>query len=148
MTKHLSSEERVASLCRLFGCRFSEGRAEGAPSIKRAGVAERLFAAEAVYAVEGRGAEQDGHKYRAMAFQGGWLPEPYLQLKGDLAALFSHAVAPEELEEVPEEVDWLEDRGTRERQAEAQKKAAQIRDHNRVDMLRCGGAQEVTKVSW
>ena len=44
----------MASLCRLFGCRFSKGRAEGALSLKRAGVAERLFMAEAVYAVEGR----------------------------------------------------------------------------------------------
>ena len=100
-----------------------------------------------MYAVEGRGTEQDGRKHPVMKYEDDWLPEAYLpdknllphQVKGDLGALFPHAVAPEELEEVPQELDWLQDRGTRERQAEAQKKAAQIRDHNRVDMLRCGG---------
>ena len=98
----------------------------------------------AVYAVEGRSAEQDGRKYPAMECEGDWLPEAYLhdeiwlphQLKGDLAALFPHAVAPEELEDVPEVPDWLEDQGVRERQAEDQKKAAQIRDHSHVDMLK------------
>ena len=125
-TKHLSSEERVASLCRLFGCRFAHGRAEGAPSLKRTGVAERLFMAEAVYAMEGRSAEQDGHKYPAAEYEGEWLPDAYIhddrclphQLQGDLSLLFPHAVVPEELEEVAEAEDWLECRATYERQTE------------------------------
>ena len=135
-TKHLSSEERVASLCRLFGCRFADGRAEGAPSLKRTGVAERLFTAETVYTVEGRSAEQDGHTYLAAEYEGAWLPEAYIhderwlphQLVSDLVALFPHAVAPEELEEVPEEDDWLQCRATHERQEEDQKRAAQTED--------------------
>ena len=125
-TKHLSSEERVASLCRLFGCRFAQGRAEGAPSLKRTGVTERLFVAEAVYAVEGRSVEQDGHRYPAAEYEGEWLPDAYLhddrclphQLQGDLSLLFPHAVVPEELEEVAEAEDWLECRAAYERRAE------------------------------
>ena len=88
---------------------------------------------------------QDGRKNPAMEYEGDWLPEAYLReenylphrLKVDLATLFHHAVAPEELKEVPDESDWLEDRGARERQAEDQKMVAQIRNHNHVDMLRC-----------
>ena len=137
-TKHLSSEERVASLCRLFGCRFAGGRAESAPSLKRTGVDERLFTAETVYTVEGRSAEQDGHTYPAAEYEGEWLPEAYLhderwlphQLVGDLAALFPHAVAPEELEEVAEAEDWLECRATCERQAE--ERVAPIEDESEL----------------
>ena len=122
----------MASLCRLFGCRFSGGRAEGAPCLKRTGVAERLFMAEAVYTVEGRSAEQDGHKYPAAEYEGEWLPDAYIhderwlphQLQGDLSMLFPHAVALEELEEVPEGDDWLECGGARERQAEDQRRQA------------------------
>ena len=38
--------------------------------------------------------------------------------------LFPHAVAPEKFKELPEEEDWLECRGTRERQAEYQRRQA------------------------
>ena len=34
-TKHLSSEERVFSLLKLFGCRLSDGRAKEAPQLRR-----------------------------------------------------------------------------------------------------------------
>ena len=34
-TKHLSSEERVTELLRLFGCRFVDGRASSAPKLRR-----------------------------------------------------------------------------------------------------------------
>ena len=76
--------------------------------------------------MEGRNAEQDGHTYPAAEYEGEWLLEAYLhderwlphQLVGDLAALFPHAVAPEELEEAAEAEDWLECRATCELQAE------------------------------
>ena len=124
-TKHLSSEERVTSLCRLLGCRYATGRADGAPSLKRAGETGRLFTAEAVYAVEGPTVMQNGHAYAAVKYEGELLPEAYLhdenwlphQLAGDLAVLFPRAVVPPELEELPELADWLETRAVHERQA-------------------------------
>ena len=124
-TKHLSSEKRVTSLCRLLGCRYATGRADGAPSLKRAGETGRLFTAEAVYAVEGPTVMQNGHAYAAVKYEGELLPEAYLhdenwlphQLAGDLAVLFPRAVVPPELEELPELADWLETRAVHERQA-------------------------------
>jgi hypothetical protein len=123
-TKHLSSEERVNSLCNLFGCRYATGRAGGAPSLKRIGEAGPVFAAETAYAVKGPIVVRDGHKNAAVKYEGESLLEAYLhdesrlphQLTGNLAVLFPRAVVPPELEEVPELADWLEARADRERQ--------------------------------
>ena len=117
-------EERVNSLCNLFGCRCARGRAGGAPSLKRVGETGPLFAAEAAYAVEGQIVVRDGHKYAAVKYEGESLPEAYLhderwlphQLTGNLAVLFPRAAVPPELEEAPEANDWLEARADRERQ--------------------------------
>ena len=57
-TKHLSSEDRVSDLCRLFRCRFADGRAAGAPSLRRDGMEEKLLAVDMVYASAGPTDEQ------------------------------------------------------------------------------------------
>ena len=59
-TKHLSSENRVAELCGLLGCRFAGGQAAGAPSLRRTGADEKLLALDMVYEVVGQTIERDG----------------------------------------------------------------------------------------
>ena len=67
-TKHLSSEVRVTELLRLFGCRFADGRAEGAPQVMReAGVSHAgVLAVEVAAGSETDVICQDGWAYRAV----------------------------------------------------------------------------------
>ena len=119
-TKHLQSEDRVVDLCRLFRCRFATGRAAGAPSLKRTGLEEKLLAVDMVFAAAGPILEQDGFSYPVGDYEGEAVPEAYLHdasqlphlIGGDLRLLFPRAAPAEELEELPEEPDWLEQRAT------------------------------------
>ena len=118
--KHLPSEDRVVDLCRLFRCRFASGRAAGAPSLKRIGLEEKLLAVDMVYAAAGPILEQDGFSYPVGDYEGEAVPEAYFHdasqlphlIGGDLRVLFPRAAPAEELEELPEEPDWLEQRAT------------------------------------
>ena len=130
-TKHLSSEDRVEELLQLFGCRYAEGRAKGAPLLRRdAGVSHTgILACDMVYETEGDTIEQDGRRYPATRMEGPLgdfaegelVAEAYLHdarclphcIKGDLGDLFPRARACRELEEVKEPVDDLEVHGRR-----------------------------------
>ena len=123
-TKHLSSEERVTSLMRLFGCRFATGRAQEAPQLRRdVGVRHT-----GVLACEVKEKEkviiQDGYAYNFTTLDeadGQRVPEAYLhdetvlphQIRGDLAAVFPRALAASEPVETVEPVEALESRGIR-----------------------------------
>ena len=119
-TKHLSSEDRVSDLCRLFRCRFTVGRAAGAPSLKRHGLEEKLLAVDMIYASVGPTLEQEGFVYPAGDYEGEAVPEAYLHdssqlphlIGGDLRLLFPRAVPAAELDELMEGPDWLEQRAT------------------------------------
>ena len=73
-----------------------------------------------VYAAAGPLLEQDGFSYPAGDYEGEAVPEAYLHdasqlphlIGGDLRLLFPRAAPAEELEELPEEPDWLEQRAT------------------------------------
>ena len=71
-TKHLWSEERVTELLKLFGCRYSDGRAKGAPLLRReAGVSHTgVLACEMVYEPIGDTIGQDGYTYPATRLAG------------------------------------------------------------------------------
>ena len=121
-TKHLSSEVRVTELLRLFGCHFMDGRAEGAPQLRR----ETGVSHSGVLAVESEHLAdkvcQDGWAYPAVVleeFGGQKVPEAHLhdervlphQILGNLEATFPRAIAGEEELEEPEHPDALEERG-------------------------------------
>ena len=120
-TKHLSSEERVRELLRLFGCRHVDGRAVGAPKLRR----EVGVSHEGILAVdveEGQGnllVTQDGFAYNFEVVDGVKVPEAWLHdervlphcVSGSLEATFPRAVACKELEEVAEVPDATEVRG-------------------------------------
>ena len=122
-TKHLSSEERVTELLRLFGCRFADGRASSAPQLRR----ELGVSHEGILAVdvaEGQGAHlitQDGYAYNFTVVDEVKVPEAWLHdvrvlphcVRGSLEATFPRALAGEELSEVPEREDNLEVRGVK-----------------------------------
>ena len=123
-TKHLSSEARVTELLRLFDCRFADGRAEGAPQLRReAGVNHAgVLTVEVAAGSEKDVVCKDGWAYRAVEIPD-WgsqrMPEAYLhderilphQVLGDLEAIFPRAIAvKEELAEL-EILDRLEERG-------------------------------------
>ena len=118
-TKHLSSEERVRSLCALFGCRFAEGRAAGAPELRRTGKERPLLSVQ-VHEVEGPTMKRDGYTYPSVRFEEEAVPEAYLHdervlphlLRGDLSEMFPRALPAEEPKEVAEGEDWLEARAT------------------------------------
>ena len=130
-TKHLSSEDRVNELLKLFGCRYAEGRAKGAPLLRRdAGVSHMgILACDMVYETEGDTIEQDGRRYPATRMEGPQgdgdggelVAEAYLHdvrclphcIQGDLGDLFPRAKACRELEEVQEPVDDMEEYGRR-----------------------------------
>ena len=124
-TKHLSSEERVRSLCALFGCRFAEGRAAGAPELRRAGKERPLLSVQ-LHEVEGATMQRDGHTYPRAVFDGEDVPEAYLHdervlphlLRGDLSRMFPRALPAEEPKEVAEGEDWLEARAAALRQSD------------------------------
>ena len=124
-TKHLSSEERVRSLCALFGCRFAEGRAAGAPELRRAGKERPLLSVQ-LHEVEGATMKRDGHTYPSAMFDGEAVPEAYLHdervlphlLRGDLSEMFPRALPAEEPKEMAEGEDWLEARAAALRQSD------------------------------
>ena len=88
-TKHLSSEDRIADLCRLFRCRFATGRAAGAPSLKRTGLDEKLLAVDMVQAAAGPLLEQDGFLYPVGDYEGTAVPEAYLHDASQLPHLIA-----------------------------------------------------------
>ena len=134
-TKHLSSEDRVSDLCELFRCRFASGRAAGAPSLKRHGLEEKLLALDMVHSTAGPTMEQEGFYYQVGDYEGEAVPEAYLHdasqlphlIGGDLRLLFPRAVAAEELEELPEDPDWLEQRAEASREEVVKSLQADIR---------------------
>ena len=122
-TKHLSSEDRVAELLKLFGCKYVGGRAQGAPELRRELGAKH----EGILAVDMEADRddlivQDGYAYHMTKLEDGSgqvVPEAWLhdvralphQARGDLGALFPRALAAHELPEQPEGVDAIEERG-------------------------------------
>ena len=122
-TKHLSSEERVTELLRLFGCRFADGRASSAPQLRReVGVSHEGILA--VDVAEGQGAHlisQDGYAYNFTVVDEVKVPEAWLHdarvlphcVQGSLEATFPRALAGAELSEVQELEDNLEVRGVK-----------------------------------
>ena len=122
-TKHLSDESRVMELLKLFGCRYAEGRADGAPALRR----ELGARHEGVLAADVQGTRddlmvQDGYAYHMVKLDDGsdrYVPEAWLHdesrlphlADGDLGALFPRAIAAQELLERPEDPDPVEVRG-------------------------------------
>ncbi len=120
-TKHLP-EDRIRELLHLFGCRFTGGRAAGAPLLRR----ELNTQHQGVLAIdlqghpEGRTMTRDGYVYKAVQYEDMLVPEAYMhdekrlphRQDGDLALLFPQAVAAQEPEDVIERMDWLEARGS------------------------------------
>ncbi len=115
-TKHLSSEDRIRDLLKLFGCCFRGGRAAGAPQLRKAGEAGSILAVDMLYSVDGMRVEHEGYVYPGVDFEGEPVADGYLhdermlphQIPGDIAALFPRIVAAEAKEEESEEEDWLE----------------------------------------
>ena len=68
-TKHLCCEDRVTELLWLFGCRFAEGRAQGAPQLRRdagsshAGILSIEKAPPSDVDKRGQAWSQDGRSY-------------------------------------------------------------------------------------
>ena len=120
-TKHLASEERVRSLCTLFGCRFTAGRAAGAPELRRTCEEGRLLAVEGPYEITGKTVIRDGYTYPGVMEDDELLPDAYLhdegslphRLGGDVARLFPRAIPGAEEKEEEEHEDWLEARATK-----------------------------------
>ena len=114
-TKHLASEERVRSLCGLFGCRFVEGRAEGAPEFRRVGKEGQVLAVQ-TQGVSGAKVLRDCHVYPSVVEDAELIPEAYLhhervlphRLAGDIAKMFPRALPAEEAVEDEETEEWLE----------------------------------------
>ena len=133
-TKHLSSEDRIHDLLKLFGCRFAGGRAESAPKLRESEdtkpvlattVKEIKNAEDMRYDLEKAKVEHNGYVYpavKAEGFEGGsetWVPDGYLHsaevlphlIPGDLETLFPKVQPAAERDEQHEEpVDWLEQR--------------------------------------
>ena len=115
-TKHLSSEDRIRDLLKLFGCCFRGGRAAGAPQLRKAGEAGSILAVDMLYSVDGMRIEHGGYVYPGVDFEGEPVADGFLhdermlphQIPGDIAALFPRIVAAEAKEEESEEEDWLE----------------------------------------
>ena len=103
ITKHMASEERVRSLCGMFGCLFVEGQAEGAPELRRAGEEGQLLAVQP-HEIAGATELRDGYVYPSTVEDKEVIPEAYLhdervllhRLKGDLAKMFPRALPAEE----------------------------------------------------
>ena len=113
----------MTELLRLFGCRFADSRAEGAPQLRReAGVNHAgVLAVEVAAGSEADVICKDGWAYRAVEIlDWGWqrVPEAYLhdervlphQVFGDLEAIFPRAIAGKEELEEREALDGLEER--------------------------------------
>ena len=122
-TKHLSSEERVISLLKLFGCRYEGGRASGAPRLREApgALEECILAADMMYDPIGTTIEVDGFTYPAVKVDGLLVAEAYLlnaailprQVQGDLSLLFPRAQVADAFPEEEELEDVLEQFGRR-----------------------------------
>ena len=102
----MSSEERVRDLMVLLGCHFRGGRAATAPRLALdRETHEQLLATEMVYEIQGPRLVVDDYAYPATGWEGTLVPDAYLHdsrslphfVRGDLAALFTRVVAPEEL---------------------------------------------------
>ena len=120
--KHLSSEDRVRDLLGLFGCRFSTGRAEGAPALRRnPGPPPAPLLALNDEGPRAKWVEQDGVRFEAVevaefsvtvpearAHDTAWLPHEY---GSQIGQFFPRAVAAEALPETQEAPDALERRG-------------------------------------
>ena len=122
-TRHLSSEERVISLLKLFGCRYEGGRASGAPRLREApgALEECILAADMRYDPIGPTIEMDGFTYPAVKVDGLLVAEAYLhndaillrQVQGDLSLLFPRAQVADAFPEEAELGDVLEQFGRR-----------------------------------
>ena len=121
-TKHLSSEERVTNLMKLFGCRYADGRSKEAPQLRRDTGVQHTGVLACEIDNTSDMVIQDGYAYKVSIvedFGGQRVPEAYLhdvtvlphQIKGDIAAVFPRALAADELEETPETIEPLEARG-------------------------------------
>ena len=121
-TKHLSSEDRVRSLMKLFGCRFEDGRAQEAPQLRRDVGVRHTGVLACDVADDTNTICQDGYAYTYTVLEdsnGQRVPEAYLhdesvlphRIRGDIAAVFPRALAADELLEVPEVEDKIEARG-------------------------------------
>ncbi len=118
-TKHLSSEERICDLMKLFGCHFQGGRAASAPMLRRnRGEPTGILAVDMVYEVAGDSVKKDGRTYPVVIFEGERHAEAYLHdervlphlIPGDISVLFPRVDAAAETEdESGEEVSWLEE---------------------------------------
>ena len=132
-TKHLSSEDRIHDLLKLFGCRFAGGRAESAPKLRESEDTKPVLAAmpeiknaeDLRYELDKAKVEYNGYLYpavKAEGFEGGsevWVPDAYLHpaevlphmIPGDLETLFPKVQpAAERAEHREEPVCWLEQR--------------------------------------
>ena len=124
--KHLASEERVRSLCVLFGSRFAAGRAEGAPDVKRTCGAGRLLTMEGPYEIAGAKVTQDGYTYPGVVEDGELLPLAYVHderllphMVGEkVAHMFPRALPAEKAKNLEEPKDWLEERDIAMREAQ------------------------------
>ena len=119
---------------------------------------EKLLAVDMVYASAGPTVEQDGFVYPAGDYEGEAVPEAYLHdssqlphlIGGDLRLLFPSAVPAVELEELPEEPDWLEQRATASRceramgQATVESLRADIRAANALIAKAALSAEDVS----
>ena len=123
-TKHLSSEDRVRSLMKLFGCRFEDGRAQEAPQIRRDVGVRHTGVLACNVADDTNTICQDGYAYTYTVLEdsgGQRVPEAYLhdesvlphRIRGDIAAVFPRAMAADELPETPEIEDEFEARGVK-----------------------------------
>ena len=132
-TKHLSSEDRIHDLLKLFGCRFADGRPESAPKLRESEDTKPVLAAEGElkkaedlrYELNKATVEHNGYVYPGTKMddlEGGqevWVPDAYLHpaavlphlIPGNLEALFPKVMpADERREEHEEPMDWLEQR--------------------------------------
>ena len=131
---------KVRSLCGLFGCRFADGRAEGAPELRRAGKERQLLTVQ-LHEVEGAVVQRDGYTYPSTMVDGEAVPEAYIHdervlphlLRGDLSRMFPRALPAEEPSEEAEGEDWLEAR------------AAKLRESAGADTCREGSSEQMSR---
>ena len=105
-----------------MGCKYAEGRASGAPQLRRElDTRNQGILACETELTDGPTVEHRGRRYPAVWYEGRYVPEAYPHppsslphlLEGNLDVLFPLAVAGEELVEVNETEDPLEERGAK-----------------------------------
>ena len=114
----------MRSLCALFGCRFADGRAAGAPELRRNGEERRLLAVDGPQEVSGKKALRDGYTYPGVVEDGELIPDAYLHdegvlphmLGGDVARMFPRASPEQKKDKEKDPEDWLEARATKSRE--------------------------------